>query len=404
MESLCLDVRLPGPLRALAVPDKAFCRLEEAEGNSCSNHLFRVKKPRTSSRGLDGNPAGLSSDSAFHRNQWDMLRKCLQGTCVALSRQQGPCSISRPVQSHLAMEPPPTRKQRPGPQGGPCRPVFGQRPSPQPAGYATSRDLCSPEVAPPHSLQQAAGAMQQLQTAAETFHGRASNSGEAAAGTSRGTLQACLRTAPFTTTSGICYEAAAGPREPCRPVLGHALYSNQRVVLPGSRGHAAAPNWCGNIPRQSLEQRGSSSRDLGNPAGLSWDNALYGNQRDVLRSSSRDLGNPAGLSWDDALYGNQRDVLRKCLQGTCVAPRQHHRTLYSRQQGPCSISRPVRSHLATWLYMSPPVSTALRVLSHSTATALRFLVENHGWSKDFLTTAWFFEQWHETHVTSMVIA
>lgn len=32
------------------------------------------------------------------------------------------------------------------------------------------------------------------------------------------------------------------------------------------------------------------------------------------------------------------------------------------------------------------------MLSHSTATALRFLVENHGWSKDFLTTAWFFEQ------------
>ncbi|KAG0442804.1 hypothetical protein HPB47_015605 [Ixodes persulcatus] len=38
------------------------------------------------------------------------------------------------------------------------------------------------------------------------------------------------------------------------------------------------------------------------------------------------------------------------------------------------------------------VSAALQVLSHSTATALRFLVENHGWSQDFLTTAWFFEQ------------
>ncbi|KAG0435504.1 hypothetical protein HPB47_018446 [Ixodes persulcatus] len=38
------------------------------------------------------------------------------------------------------------------------------------------------------------------------------------------------------------------------------------------------------------------------------------------------------------------------------------------------------------------VSTALRVLSHSTATALRFLVENHGWSTNFLTTAWFLEQ------------
>ncbi|KAG0434958.1 hypothetical protein HPB47_018763 [Ixodes persulcatus] len=34
----------------------------------------------------------------------------------------------------------------------------------------------------------------------------------------------------------------------------------------------------------------------------------------------------------------------------------------------------------------------MKVLSHSTATALRFLVENHGWSQDFLTTAWFFEQ------------
>ncbi|XP_042142352.1 uncharacterized protein LOC121833278 [Ixodes scapularis] len=39
------------------------------------------------------------------------------------------------------------------------------------------------------------------------------------------------------------------------------------------------------------------------------------------------------------------------------------------------------------------VSTALRVLSHSTATALRFLVENHGWSTNFLTTAWFLEQY-----------
>ncbi|KAG0444061.1 hypothetical protein HPB47_014228 [Ixodes persulcatus] len=39
------------------------------------------------------------------------------------------------------------------------------------------------------------------------------------------------------------------------------------------------------------------------------------------------------------------------------------------------------------------VSTALWVLSHSTATALRFLVENHGWSTNFLTTAWFLEQY-----------
>lgn len=38
------------------------------------------------------------------------------------------------------------------------------------------------------------------------------------------------------------------------------------------------------------------------------------------------------------------------------------------------------------------MSTALRVLSHSTATALRVLVENHGWSTNFLTTAWFLEQ------------
>ncbi|XP_042147465.1 uncharacterized protein LOC121836592 [Ixodes scapularis] len=33
------------------------------------------------------------------------------------------------------------------------------------------------------------------------------------------------------------------------------------------------------------------------------------------------------------------------------------------------------------------VSAALRVKSHSTATALRFLVENHGWSEEFLNTA-----------------
>ncbi|KAG0420049.1 hypothetical protein HPB47_003713, partial [Ixodes persulcatus] len=37
-------------------------------------------------------------------------------------------------------------------------------------------------------------------------------------------------------------------------------------------------------------------------------------------------------------------------------------------------------------------STALPVLSHSTATALRFLVENSGWSTNFLATAWFLEQ------------
>ncbi|XP_040072343.1 uncharacterized protein LOC120844568 [Ixodes scapularis] len=46
------------------------------------------------------------------------------------------------------------------------------------------------------------------------------------------------------------------------------------------------------------------------------------------------------------------------------------------------------------------VSAALQVLSHSTATALRFLVENHGWSQDFLTTAWFFEQRYEMRLSS----
>ncbi|XP_042147520.1 uncharacterized protein LOC115324805 [Ixodes scapularis] len=60
---------------------------------------------------------------------------------------------------------------------------------------------------------QAAGAMQHLQTGAEPSSDGASTSREAAAGTSRGTLQACLRTAPFTTTSGICYQAAGAMQQ-----------------------------------------------------------------------------------------------------------------------------------------------------------------------------------------------
>ncbi|KAG0430032.1 hypothetical protein HPB47_023057 [Ixodes persulcatus] len=52
-----------------------------------------------------------------------------------------------------------------------------------------------------------------------------------------------------------------------------------------------------------------------------------------------------------------------------------------------------RMHIVNYFLLTLRlVSTALRVLSHSTATALRFPVEDHGWSKDFLTTAWFFEQ------------
>lgn len=44
------------------------------------------------------------------------------------------------------------------------------------------------------------------------------------------------------------------------------------------------------------------------------------------------------------------------------------------------------------------VSNALRILSRSTASALRFMVENYGWEKDVLTTAWFIEhvnRWFE---------
>ncbi|KAG0443401.1 hypothetical protein HPB47_014961, partial [Ixodes persulcatus] len=48
--------------------------------------------------------------------------------------------------------------------------------------------------------------------------------------------------------------------------------------------------------------------------------------------------------------------------------------------------------IVDYFLLTRQVSTALRVLSHSTATALRFPVENHGWSKDFRTTAWFFKQ------------
>ncbi|KAM7306127.1 uncharacterized protein ISCGN_016023 [Ixodes scapularis] len=44
------------------------------------------------------------------------------------------------------------------------------------------------------------------------------------------------------------------------------------------------------------------------------------------------------------------------------------------------------------------VSNALRILSRSTSSALRFMVENYGWEKDVLTTAWFIEhvnRWFE---------
>ncbi|XP_042143499.1 mucin-19-like [Ixodes scapularis] len=79
---------------------------------------------------------------------------------------------------------------------------------------------------------QAAGAMQQLQTGAETFHGRASSSGGAAAGTSE-TLQACLGTTPFTATSGICYQAAGAMQQ---------LQTGAETFLGGasSSGEAAA--------------------------------------------------------------------------------------------------------------------------------------------------------------------
>ncbi|XP_042147521.1 uncharacterized protein LOC115324786 [Ixodes scapularis] len=114
------------------------------------------------------------------------------------------------------------------------------------AGSSETLQACletTPFTATSGLRYQAAGTVQQLQAGAETFLGGASSSGGAAAETSE-TLQACLRTTPFTATSGLCYAAGAmqhlqtgaepstmeppptrkqwpGPQgEPCRPVFG----------------------------------------------------------------------------------------------------------------------------------------------------------------------------------------